>query len=54
MNFKIAFASLFYFHGIGRIGGVNHPIFLDAPVSGGILGAEAGILTFMVSSYLLF
>ncbi|XP_077243880.1 6-phosphogluconate dehydrogenase family protein isoform X2 [Tasmannia lanceolata] len=29
-------------------GYVNSPVMLDAPVSGGVLGAEAGTLTFMV------
>lgn len=30
------------------IGGLKHPIMLDSPVSGGVLGAQAGTLTFMV------
>lgn len=31
-----------------RIGSLNHPIMLDSPVSGGVIGAQAGTLTFMV------
>ncbi|KAH7435039.1 hypothetical protein KP509_06G046400 [Ceratopteris richardii] len=32
----------------GRFEGFDHPIVLDSPVSGGVVGAQAGSLTFMV------
>jgi hypothetical protein len=38
--------------GARKVAGAPGPVFVDAPVSGGVIGAVAGTVTFMVSEHL--